>query len=74
MKSKSIKETKKLIREATAQMARQILQKKAEDSTRNEQRWKRGIEGDIKWLRKEVNFLKREVKGELGLKKKTKIE
>ena len=28
------------------------------------------IEGDIKMLRQEVNFLEREVKGELGLKKK----
>ena len=28
------------------------------------------IEGDIKRLRQEVNFLEREVKGELGLKKK----
>ena len=28
------------------------------------------IEGDIKRLRQEVNFLEREVKGELGFKKK----
>ena len=54
-------------------MSGQIRWKKAEDSTRNELRWERGIEGYIKRLRKEVNFLKREVKGELGLKKKQKL-
>ena len=31
------------------------------------------IEGDIKRLRQEVNFLESEVKGELGLKKKFKL-
>ena len=32
------------------------------------------IEGDIKRLRQEVNFLEREVQGELGLKKEMQIE
>ena len=37
---------------------------------KNEARWKRRIEGDIKRLRQKVNFLGRKVKGELRLKKK----
>ena len=38
--------------------------------TKNEKRWKRRTEEDIKRLRQEVNFVEREVKGELRLKKK----
>ena len=40
---------------------------------KNEPRWKRIIEGDIKSLKQEVIFLERESKGELGLKKKGKL-
>ena len=47
--------------------------KKAEHRKKNEPRWKRRIEGDIKRLRQEVNFLERKVKGELGLRKKRKL-
>ena len=47
--------------------------KKAELRKENEPRWKRRTEGDIKRLRQEVNFLEREIKGELGLKKKRKL-
>lgn len=47
--------------------------KKAEHRKKNEPRWKRRIEADIKRLRQEVNFLERESKGELGLKKKRKL-
>ena len=47
--------------------------KKAEHRKKNEPRWKRRIEGDIKRLKQEINFLEREVKGKLGLKKKCKL-
>lgn len=47
--------------------------KKAEHRKKNEPRWKRRIEADIKRLRQEVNSLERESKGELGLKKKRKL-
>ena len=47
--------------------------KKAEHGKKNEPRWKRRIEGDIKRLRQEINILNRVVKRELGLKKKRKL-
>ena len=47
--------------------------KKAEHGKKNEPRWKRRIEGDIKRLRQEINILSRVVKRELGLKKKRKL-
>ena len=73
LKSKSITETNNLIRAASVWVAERIGLKKAEHRKKNEPRWKRRIEEDIKRLRKEVNFLEREVKGELGLKKKRKL-
>ena len=72
-KSKSITETNNLIRAACVWVAEQLGLKKAEHRKKNEQRWKRRIEGDIKRLKQEVNFLERELKGELGLKKKRKL-
>ena len=54
-------------------MAEWIGLKKAEHRNKNEPRWKCRIVGDIKRLKQEVNFLEREVKGELGLKKKRKL-
>ena len=73
LKSKSITETKNSIRAASVCVAERIGLKKAEYRKKNEPRWKRRIEGDIKRLRQEVNFLEREVKRELGLKKKRKL-
>ena len=54
-------------------MAERIGLKKAEHRKKNERRWKQRIEGDIKKLRQEVDFMEREVKGELGLKKRRKV-
>ena len=73
LKSKSITETNNLIRVASVWVAERIGLKKAEHRKKNELLWKRRIEWDIKRLRREVNFLEREVKGELGLKKKRKL-
>ena len=69
LKSKSITETKNLIRTASVWMIEQIRLNKAEHRKKNEPRWKSRIEGDIKKLSQEVNFLEKEYKGELGLKK-----
>ena len=73
MKNKSNTETNNLIKAASAWVADQIGLKKAEYGKKNEPRWKRRIGGDIKRLKQEVNFLERELKGELGLKKKRKL-
>ena len=73
LKSKSITKTKNLIRTASVWLAEQMRLKKAKHRKKNEPRWKRRIEGDLKRLRQEVNLLEREVKGELGLKKKRKL-
>ena len=54
-------------------VAEQLGLKKAEHRKKNEPEWKRRIEGDINRLKQEVNFLERESKGELGLKKKRKL-
>ena len=41
---------------------------------KNETRWKRRIERDIKKLKQDVNLLTRDLKGELGLKKKQNMK
>ena len=73
LNSKSITETKNLIRVASLSVAEQIGLKEADHRKKNEPRGKGMIEGDIKRPRQEVNFLEREVKGELGLTKKRKL-
>ena len=73
LKSNSIIETNNFIRAASAWVAERIGLKKVELRKNNGARWKRRIEGDIKRLKQEVNFLERESKGELGLKKKRKL-
>ena len=73
-KSKNITETNDLIKVATVWVAEQIGLKKRDYREKNEPRWKRRIEGDIKKLRQDVNLLTRELNGELGSKKKQKIK
>ena len=48
--------------------------KKRDYKEKNEPRWKRRIEGDIKKLRQDVNLLTRDLKGKLGSKKKQKMK
>ena len=62
-----------LFRVASVWVAEWIGFKKAESRKKNEPKWKRRIKGDIKRLRKKVDFLEKESKGELGLKKKRKL-
>ena len=69
LKSKSITETNNLIRTASVWVAEQIRLNKADHRKKNEPRWKSRIEGDIKRLSQEVNFLERNYKAELELKK-----
>ena len=73
LKSKSITETNNLIRAASVWVAEQLGLKKAVHRKKNEPWLKCRIDGDIKRLKQEVNFLERESKGELGLKKKRKL-
>ena len=63
----------RLIRAACVCVAERIGLKKAEHRKKNELRWKRRIQGDIKRLRQEVNLLERKNKEELRLKKKRKL-
>ena len=62
-----------MIRDASVWVTEWIELKKAEHQKKNEPRWKRRIEGNIKRLRQAVNFQERKAKEELGLKKKRKL-
>ena len=61
-----------LIKAASVWVAKQIRLKKRDNSEKNEPRWKRRIEGDIKKLRQDVNLLTKDLKDKLGSKKKQK--
>ena len=63
-----------LIKAASVWVAKQIRLKKRDNREKNESRWKRRIEGDIKKLRHDVNLLTRDLKGKLRSKKKQKNE
>ena len=71
--SNSITETNSLIVAASVWVAEQIGLKKIEYRNKNEPRCKRRIERDIKRLRKDVNILERELKGEIGERKRRKL-
>ena len=71
--SNSITETNSLIVAASVWVAEQIGLKKIEYRKKNEPRWKRRIEGDIKRLRKDVNILERKLKGEIAERKRQKL-
>ena len=73
-KSKSITETNDLINAASAWVAEHIGLKKRDYREKNKPRWKRRIERDIKKLRQDVNLLTRNLKRELGSKKKQKMK
>ena len=68
LKSKSITETNNLIRATSVWVAEKLGLKKAKHRKKNEPWWKRRINGDIKRLKQESNFLVKESKGELGVK------
>ena len=73
-KSKNITETDDLIKAVSVWVAEQIGLKKRDYREKKEPRWKRRIEGDIKKLRQDVDLLTRDLKGELGSKKKQKTK
>ena len=73
LNSNSITETNSLIVAASVWVAEQIGLKKIEYRKKNEPRWKRRNEGDIKRLRKAVNILERGLKGEIGERKRQKL-
>ena len=68
LKSNIITERNNLIRAARVWVTERIALKKAEHWKKNDPRWKHRIEGNVKRLIQEVNFLERESKGEQGLK------
>ena len=71
-KRRSIAEISNLFRDAVVLVAEWIGLKKSENRKKNEPRWKRRIEGDIKRLLQEFKFMERESKEELEMKKKKK--
>ena len=73
-KSKNIAETNDLIKAASLWVAEQIGLKKRDYREKNEPRRKHRIEGDVKKLRQDVNLLTRDLRGELGSKKKQKMK
>ena len=73
-KSKGITETSDLIKAASVRVAEQIGLKKRHYRQKNEPRWKRRTEGDMKKLGQVVNLLTRDLKVEFGSKKKQKMK
>ena len=73
-KSKTITETNDLIKAVSMWVAEQIGLKKRDYREKHEPRQNLGdigkIEGNIKKLRQDVNLFTRDLKGELGSKKK----
>ena len=60
-KSKNITEINDLIKAGSVWVTEQIGLKKRDYREKNEPRWKRRIEGDIKKLRQNVNLLTRDL-------------
>ena len=73
-KSKTITETNDLIKAASVWVAEQTGLKKRDYREKNEPRWKRRNEEDIKKLRQDVSLLTRDLKGEMGSNKKQKMK
>ena len=63
-----------MIKAASVWVTEQIGLKKRDYREKHEPGWKRRIEGDIKKLRQDINLLTRDLKGELGSKKKQKMK
>ena len=63
-----------MIKASSVWVAEQTGIKKRDYRKKNEPRWKRRIEGDLKKLRQDVNLLTRDLKEELGSKKKKENE
>lgn len=70
----NVTETNRLIRAAAVWTSEQLGLKKKEFREKKDPWWKRRIEGDIKNLKKDVNLLDRSEKGELGQRKKGKLQ
>ncbi|XP_063591307.1 uncharacterized protein LOC134768408 [Penaeus indicus] len=74
IETKNITETNELIKAATVWVGEQLGLKKTEFRAKKAPRWKRRIEDDIKRIRKDVNILARELRGELKHKKSEKLQ
>ena len=74
MDASNIKQTKDLIRAASIWVAEELGLKRIAWMEKNEPKWKRMIQGDIKRLRQDLNLLQRERKGELGKRRNRKLK
>ena len=74
LKAKKITETNNLIKAASVWVAEQIGLMKRDYREKNEPRWKRRIEGDIKKLKQDEQLLTRDLKEKLGSKRKQKMK
>ncbi|XP_047488218.1 uncharacterized protein LOC125038695 [Penaeus chinensis] len=74
IETKNITETNELIRAATVWVAEQLGLKKPEFRAKKDPWWKRRIEDDIKRIRKDVNILERDLRGELSHKKSKTLQ
>ena len=74
VKTSNITQTNDLIKAAGIWVAEQLGLKKFTIREKYVPRWKRRIEGDIKRLRREVNFMERGQRGKLEAKKKGKLK
>ena len=63
-----------MIRAATVWVAEYLGLKKTEFRAKEDPWWKRRIEDDIKRIRKDVNILERDLRGELSHKKSAKLQ
>ena len=74
VKTSNITQTNDLINAAGVWVAEQLGLKKFTIREKYLPRWKRRIEGDIKRLTREVNFMERDQRGKLEAKKKGKLK
>ena len=74
IETKSITQTNNLIKAACVWVADQLGPKKYEDRKKKDPWWKRRIEEDIKYLKKDINILKKVKKEQIGAPKEGKAK
>ena len=67
-------QTNDLIRAASVWVAEELGLKRIAWREKNQPKWKRRIQGDVKRLRQDFNLLERERKGELGKRRNRKLK
>ncbi len=69
-----VTQTNNLIKAASRWVAKQLGLKNIKKGKKEEPWWKRRIEGDIKKLKKDINILEREKRGQTGVRGKRKVK